>query len=129
MRVALYTDTLADLWRHALSTSGYRVAVQLIGVPLDASADIAVVIVSEAATLLRSRIWLSSLSQPTLIITPGVVYAEAICRLMPMVRLICHPTRAIGAPSDFIEMTRQIYAGRVVFGSATSGERGCYVSN
>lgn len=122
MRVAIYTDTLAEMWHRALHSAGHTVTVQAIGAPLDHEADVVLIVVCEAVTLLRLRFWLAKLTQPTLIVTPGLLQAEAICRRFAAVRLICHPTRAVQAPADFIEMTRQVFAGHAVFGPLVQSE-------
>lgn len=123
MHIAIYADTLAELWHRALHTAGYSVTVQPIGAPLDLEAEMALIVVCEAVTLLRARFWLATVQQPTLVITPGPRQAEAVCRRFTMIRLICHPTLAMHAPADFIEMTRHVFAGCLVLGSSSATGR------
>lgn len=123
MHIALYTDTPTPFWPRTLLAAGHEVCMNAIGTPVCLAADLSVVEIWDIAALAAARFWLTGFNTPTLLMTASVTQVDNLCQQIPAVRMIVHSARALGAPADFIDfvgMTRQICAGRLVIGPVRS---------
>jgi hypothetical protein len=124
--ILVYADELAREWREMLTGQGYAAIVLSPGQPTPGAvpADICLVAVSDPVA---ERFWMSNLTMPTLLVTRALGPAQALCERVPWLRLICHPTRAVQALEDMLQMTRAICAGALVLGpfhEAAQAEQG-----
>src|SRR5437868_2072804 len=95
MRVLLSTDQRAQDWCDLLRADGHTFTVLSLGVPAaGAAVDVCLVLTSTPAALRSQCFWLATLTLPMLLITPALISAQALCRRLPAVRVICHPSRA-----------------------------------
>lgn len=127
MRVLVYANEQAHEWRDMLNVQGHTVTTLPIGTPLDSSDfDVCLILNLDPADLLSYRFWLAMLAVPTLLITTALIPAQSLCRRSPLLRLVCHPSRATRFLGDVLQMTLDIHAGAIVLGPLldTRAERG-----
>lgn len=117
MRVLVYADQQAHEWRDMLRASGHTVAVLPCGVPpTTLDWDVCLVLNGDASEVLSYRFWLAQITMPTLLVTTALAPAQALCRHVPWLRLVCHPNRAVQYLSDLLHMTCDVRAGAMVLG-------------
>jgi hypothetical protein len=88
-----------------------------------AAVDVCLVLTSTPAALRSQCFWLATLTPPTLLITPALMSAQALCRRLPSVRVICHPSRAAPMLSELLLMTTEMRAGLLVLDAHLSTAR------
>ncbi len=127
MRVLVYANQQAHEWRDMLQALGHTVTTLPLETPPPSSdVDACVVLNQEPADLLSYRFWLANLTAPILLITTALTPAQSLCRRFPLLRLVCHPSRAARMLGDVLQMTCEVRAGAIVLGPLvdTRAERG-----
>ena len=127
MRVFVYANQQAHEWRDMLGAHGHTVTMLSLETPPPSSdVDAYVVLNQEPADLLSYRFWLATLNAPIILITTALPPAQSLCRRFPLLRLVCHPTRAAPMLGDVLEMACEVRAGAIVLGPLihTRAERG-----
>jgi hypothetical protein len=115
MRVLVYADGLAREWREMLIGHGYAAAVLPPGQLPTAvlPADVCLVAVADPVA---ERGWMSHLAMPTLLVTRALGSAQRLYERVPWLRLVSHPSRAVLALDDLLQMTSAMCAGVLVLG-------------
>ena len=135
MQILVYADQQAHEWRDMLRAHGHTVTTLPLQTPPPLSDfDACLVLNLDPADLLSYRFWLANLTAPTLLITTALTPAQALCRRCPLLRLVCHPSRAVSMLGDVLQMTLDVRAGAIVLGPLLDAraERsfgGTYASN
>ena len=118
MRVLVYANQPAHEWRDILQAHGHMVTTLAFGTaPPDSDFDACVILNREPADLLSYRFWLAIVTVPTLLITTAFTPAQLLCRRFPLLRLVCHPSRAAQYLDDMLQMTCHVRTGVIMFGS------------
>lgn len=117
MRVLIYTDQQAREWRAMLAAGGHDVTTLPLGTPpISLDIDVCIVLNLNPGDLFAHRAWLAKLTTPTLLITTALAPAQALCRSVPALRLICHPSRAAHHLGELLHMACEVRAGAMVLG-------------
>ena len=117
MRVLVYADQQAHEWRDILKSYGHSVTILPVGTyPISTDFDACLVLNIDPADLGFYRFWLKRLPTPTLLITSALLPAQALCRHLPLLRLVCHPSRALSMLGELPQMISDVRAGVMVFG-------------
>jgi hypothetical protein len=112
MRVLLYADGLVQEWSEMIAAQGHEAAVLPVGTPAPQErADMCLVATSDPVS---ARFWMSDLHTPMVLITSAVGPAQLLCGRVPSLRMICHPSRAVQALGDLLEMACDVRAGVVI---------------
>ena len=114
MQVLVYADGLLQEWSEMILAQGHKAAVLPAGTPAPQEpADMCLIAVSDPVS---QRFWMSELNMPILLITSAVGPAQLLCRRVPFLRIICHPSHAVQALGDLLEMACDVRAGVAIFG-------------
>ena len=117
MRVLVYADQQAHEWRDMLRAHGHTVTTLPLGTPpISSDFDACLILNRESTDLLSYRFWLATLAMPILLITTALTPAQSLCRRFPLLRLVCHPSRAAQYLDDVLQMTCQVRAGAIMLG-------------
>lgn len=124
MQVLLFADVQAQEWCSAAMQCGHTVTLLPIGAPVTGVAgDVCLVVPADQSALLAARFWLPTLPVPICLVTAALPLAQNLVQHVPLLRLLCHPSRAIGALDDMLHMTVAMHEGIVRFGPLVELQR------
>lgn len=117
MRIIVYADASGHDLQELLVAAGHEVRLLAPGaVAARAQADVCLVMNLAAGALPSYQSWLAQLPAPTMLVTTALAAGHALCPRVAQLRLICHPSRALPALTELLEMTREVRAGALVLG-------------
>jgi hypothetical protein len=124
MQVLLFADVQAQEWRSAGMQCGHTVTLMPIRAPVTGVAgDVCLVVPADQAALLTARFWLPTLPAPICLVTTAFALAQNLVQHVPVLRLLCHPSRAIGSLDDMLHMTVAMPEGIGRFGPLVELQR------
>jgi hypothetical protein len=104
-------------WMRLVSELGIEtVAVPLMGVP-DRPVDRWLVVLDDRIPS-TYRFWLRSLRAPIALISPSLNASVPLLDRVPLIRVLCHTSRALTAVEDVLSMTKSITEGALILGPA-----------
>jgi hypothetical protein len=104
-------------WMRLVSELGIEpVAVPLMGAP-DHPVDRWLVVLDDRIPS-TYRFWLRSLRAPIALVSPSLNASAPLLNRVPLIRVLCHTSRALPALGDVLSMTKSITDGALILGPA-----------
>lgn len=116
MRIIAYAEASGHDLRDMLVADGHTMRLCAPGSLASVQADACVVLNLTARVLPSYRSWFAQLPAPTMLITTALSAGHALSSGAPLLRIICHPSRALHSLTELLEMTCEVRAGAAVIG-------------